>query len=186
MLEQGLDLIVWTYDPLESVNACLNFGKLGGLSDDYQVNLYGETTSKLHAGSATDRLTLKWMVDSPRVARARRGGAGRHRDGASRRRDRRALGAAGRRLGPRRAGSRPRSPARSLRDSGERSAGEGRAARSRRRLARGHPRRFYRPISSAAISPENAFISPQVGAPNPVYLLRRGTSKTVVFVRAAR
>jgi len=65
--EQGIDVIVWTYDPLESVNACLNFGKLGGLSDDYQVNLYGETTSKLHSGTATDRLTLKWMIDAPRV-----------------------------------------------------------------------------------------------------------------------
>ncbi len=75
-LEQGLDVIVWTYDPLESVNACLNFGKLGGLSDDYQINLYGETTSRLHEGTPTDRLTLKWMIDSPRVERRAEGERG--------------------------------------------------------------------------------------------------------------
>lgn len=74
--EQGIDVIVWTFDPLESVNACLNFGKLGGLSDSYHVNLYGETTSRLHAGTATDRLTLKWMVSSPRVARRAAGERG--------------------------------------------------------------------------------------------------------------
>ena len=66
-LERGVATVVWTFDPLESVNACLNFAKLGGLSDRYEVNLYGETTSRLHAGTATDRLTLWWMLDSPRV-----------------------------------------------------------------------------------------------------------------------
>jgi predicted GNAT superfamily acetyltransferase len=74
--EQGIDVLVWTYDPLESVNACLNFAKLGGLSDDYQVNLYGETTSKLHSGTPTDRLTLKWMIESPRVAQRAEGQRG--------------------------------------------------------------------------------------------------------------
>lgn len=75
-LGDGLDVMVWTYDPLESINACLNFSKLGGLADRYQVNLYGETTSKLHSGTATDRLTLKWMIDSPRVAQRGEGGRG--------------------------------------------------------------------------------------------------------------
>ena len=66
-LEDEVAIAVWTFDPLESVNACLNFSKLGGLSDDYVVNLYGETTSRLHTGTATDRLTLWWFLDSPRV-----------------------------------------------------------------------------------------------------------------------
>ncbi len=65
---EGLAIMVWTFDPLESKNACLNFGKLGGLADRYEVDLYGETTSKLHSGTSTDRLTLTWMLDSPRVA----------------------------------------------------------------------------------------------------------------------
>lgn len=76
VLQQGIDVIVWTFDPLESVNACLNFGKLGGLADTYRVNLYGRTTSRLHAGTATDRLQLKWMIRSPRVERRAAGERG--------------------------------------------------------------------------------------------------------------
>jgi len=69
VLGQGVRLIVWTYDPLESKNACLNFTKLGGLADTYLVNFYGETTSQLHSGTPTDRLSLIWVVDALRVAR---------------------------------------------------------------------------------------------------------------------
>ena len=76
VLAHGVDMIVWTFDPLESINACLNFGKLGGLSDDYVINLYGETASKLHAGTTTDRLTIKWLIDSPRVKKRATGEAG--------------------------------------------------------------------------------------------------------------
>ena len=76
VLAQGVDMIVWTFDPLESINASLNFGKLGGLSDDYVINLYGETASKLHAGTTTDRLTIKWLIDSPRVKKRATGEAG--------------------------------------------------------------------------------------------------------------
>ena len=72
-LTEGLAIMVWTFDPLESKNACLNFDKLGGLADSYDVNLYGETTSKLHAGTTTDRLTVKWMLDSPRVTARQEG-----------------------------------------------------------------------------------------------------------------
>ena len=76
VLEEGIDRMVWTFDPLESVNARLNFGKLGGLSDGYVVNLYGETTSKLHAGTPTDRLTIQWLIDSVRVERRAAGQIG--------------------------------------------------------------------------------------------------------------
>ncbi len=76
VLAQGVDMIVWTFDPLESINGCLNFGKLGGLSDDYVINLYGETASKLHAGTTTDRLTIKWLIDSTRVKKRATGEAG--------------------------------------------------------------------------------------------------------------
>ena len=76
VLAQGVDMIVWTFAPLESINACLNFGKLGGLSDDYVINLYGETASKLHAGTTTDRLTIKWLIDSARVKKRAAGETG--------------------------------------------------------------------------------------------------------------
>ncbi|MFQ5743233.1 MAG: hypothetical protein ACE5HV_06545 [Acidobacteriota bacterium] len=72
-LDVGVELMVWTFDPLESLNACFNFDKLGVVSDQYLVNLYGETTSRLHAGTATDRLTVQWFLRSERVM-ARLGG----------------------------------------------------------------------------------------------------------------
>lgn len=76
-LAAGVDLIVWTYDPLESLNGCFNFGKLGVVADRYHVNLYGETTSELHRGTATDRLTARWYLRSRRVIGRLRGRVGR-------------------------------------------------------------------------------------------------------------
>jgi len=67
-LARGLDEITWTYDPLQSLNAHLNFGKLGVISDRYIVNFYGEeTSSPLHQGFGTDRLWVRWLLDSERV-----------------------------------------------------------------------------------------------------------------------
>jgi predicted GNAT superfamily acetyltransferase len=71
-LEQGVETITWTFDPLQSLNANLNFAKLGVVSDRYFVNYYGETTSFLHS-TGTDRLWVKWKLNSKwvkdRVAR---------------------------------------------------------------------------------------------------------------------
>ena len=44
----GLDLIEWTYDPLQALNAHLNFSKLGVVVEEYEENIYGESTSPLH------------------------------------------------------------------------------------------------------------------------------------------
>lgn len=61
------DRITWTFDPLQSLNAHFNFGKLGSLSDTYKINVYGEKgTSFLHR-NGTDRLFVTWLLDSPRV-----------------------------------------------------------------------------------------------------------------------
>ncbi|MGB8510544.1 MAG: GNAT family N-acetyltransferase [Pyrinomonadaceae bacterium] len=67
-LSRGLTRMTWTFDPLQSRNAYLNFAKLGVLSDSYEVNYYGaETTSFLHRGVGTDRLFVTWLLDSVRV-----------------------------------------------------------------------------------------------------------------------
>ena len=59
--------ITWTFDPLQSRNAHLNFAKLGVVSEDYKVDFYGpETSSVLHRNS-TDRLWVKWPIASRRV-----------------------------------------------------------------------------------------------------------------------
>src|ERR1041385_9290907 len=66
----GVKRMTWTFDPLQSRNAHLNFAKLGVTSDDYRVDYYGGvSTSPLHAGAGTDRLWVTWQLDSPRVAR---------------------------------------------------------------------------------------------------------------------
>jgi predicted GNAT superfamily acetyltransferase len=68
VLEKGLDEVTWTYDPLQSLNAHLNFSKLGVISSRYIVNFYGEqTSSPLHQGFGTDRLWVKWLVRTARV-----------------------------------------------------------------------------------------------------------------------
>ena len=69
-LEKGIDEITWTFDPLQSLNAHLNFTKLGVISSRYIVNFYGEATSSpLHTGFGTDRLWVRWLLQSARVKR---------------------------------------------------------------------------------------------------------------------
>jgi predicted GNAT superfamily acetyltransferase len=65
-LQSGINKITWTFDPLQSRNAHLNFGKLGVTSDRYEIDFYGVTTSFLHQGS-TDRLWVTWDLKSERV-----------------------------------------------------------------------------------------------------------------------
>lgn len=68
-LTLGVDLIEWTYDPLQAQNAHLNFAKLGVVAAEYQENLYGESSSVLHRGSPTDRLVAEWHIRKPHVER---------------------------------------------------------------------------------------------------------------------
>jgi predicted GNAT superfamily acetyltransferase len=66
-LQLAITLMTWTFDPLQSLNAYFNFGKLGVLSDNYKINFYGETTSSPLHQTGTDRLWVTWFLDSPRV-----------------------------------------------------------------------------------------------------------------------
>jgi predicted GNAT superfamily acetyltransferase len=68
-LEKGFEHITWTFDPLQSTNAHLNFHKLGVVSSKYKVNFYGDqSSSPLHRCIGTDRLWVEWFLKSPRVA----------------------------------------------------------------------------------------------------------------------
>jgi chorismate synthase len=67
-LEKGIETITWTFDPLQAVNAHLNFEKLGVFADRYKVNYYGDTSSFLHR-TGTDRLWVTWLLNSERVKR---------------------------------------------------------------------------------------------------------------------
>lgn len=67
VLAQGINLITWTFDPLQSLNAYFNFTKLGVIADRYVINFYGEeATSFLHQ-TGTDRFWVKWLLNSERV-----------------------------------------------------------------------------------------------------------------------
>jgi predicted GNAT superfamily acetyltransferase len=69
VLAQGIRRITWTFDPLQSANAHLNFRKLGATSNSYRVDFYGAETSSFLHRIGTDRLWLTWELDSPRVLR---------------------------------------------------------------------------------------------------------------------
>jgi predicted GNAT superfamily acetyltransferase len=68
-IAQGYDLIEWTFDPMQAMNAHFNFAKLGGVVEEYAVNFYGESTSTLHRGTPTDRVVLSWKIEAPHVVR---------------------------------------------------------------------------------------------------------------------
>lgn len=65
-LQQGLDLIEWTYDPMQALNAHLNLTKLGVVIDEYEENVYGESKSPLHRGNPTDRFVAQWFIREPK------------------------------------------------------------------------------------------------------------------------
>jgi predicted GNAT superfamily acetyltransferase len=67
VLAQGIDLITWTFDPLESRNARFNFHKLGAVCRTYERNLYGEMRDALNAGLPSDRFQVDWQIASERV-----------------------------------------------------------------------------------------------------------------------
>jgi predicted GNAT superfamily acetyltransferase len=68
-LALGYDLIEWTFDPLQVMNAHLNMSKLGCVAEEYHRNVYGESTSALHQGTPTDRLVAQWHIAEPHVVR---------------------------------------------------------------------------------------------------------------------
>ncbi len=66
-LNKGIELITWTFDPLVSLNARFNMGKLGAVSNTYFRSLYGDMRSALSAGLPSDRLQADWWLNSAHV-----------------------------------------------------------------------------------------------------------------------
>lgn len=69
-LALGYRVMHWTYDPLELANGNLNIRRLGGISQTYARNLYGEMRDGLNAGLPSDRLVVTWELSSDRVLKA--------------------------------------------------------------------------------------------------------------------
>jgi predicted GNAT superfamily acetyltransferase len=71
MLDAGIDVIYWTYDPLIAGNAHLNINLLGARPIQYVPDMYGgQTGSELHSGLGTDRFVVEWRLRDPDVERS--------------------------------------------------------------------------------------------------------------------
>jgi predicted GNAT superfamily acetyltransferase len=67
VMAQGIAVITWTFDPLQSLNAHLNFTKLGVVSDRYLRDFYGAEASSFLHQTGTDRLWVSWWLASDHV-----------------------------------------------------------------------------------------------------------------------
>jgi predicted GNAT superfamily acetyltransferase len=63
---RGLELITWTFDPLEARNAYINLHRLGGVAWRYDRDHYGVMDDDLNRGLATDRFEAEWWLMKPR------------------------------------------------------------------------------------------------------------------------
>jgi predicted GNAT superfamily acetyltransferase len=66
-LARGIQEMTWTYDPLRSRNAHLNFSRLGVICNSYRVDFYGPLTSSPMHTNSTDRFWVTWHMADARV-----------------------------------------------------------------------------------------------------------------------
>jgi predicted GNAT superfamily acetyltransferase len=66
-IKQGIRLITWTFDPLQSRNAHLNIHKLGAIIRDYWRDYYGTEPSPQVTLGSSDRALVEWWVTNNRV-----------------------------------------------------------------------------------------------------------------------
>jgi predicted GNAT superfamily acetyltransferase len=68
LLPLGVEVMEWTYDPLEARNAHLNLNRLGAEVVEYVEDMYkGEMGSELARGIGTDRFIVSWGIAGERV-----------------------------------------------------------------------------------------------------------------------
>ncbi len=69
-LERGVREITWTFDPLVARNAHFNLGKLAADPVEYLADFYGPMDDRINGGDDTDRLLVRWALNTERVALA--------------------------------------------------------------------------------------------------------------------
>jgi chorismate synthase len=72
-LDQGIEIIGWTMDPLEARNATFNFTKLGAYTREYHRDFYGAMPDKLNAGLPSDRIYVEWPIGHDRTYKRLKG-----------------------------------------------------------------------------------------------------------------
>ncbi len=65
--QQGISMMSWTFDPLQSLNAYFNFNKLGVVSDTYFIDFYGDDAPSFLHQNSTDRLWAIWNLKDERT-----------------------------------------------------------------------------------------------------------------------
>ncbi len=66
-LARAVTVMEWTTDPLVRRNAYFNVTKLGAEAPTYLVNFYGEMRDGINAGEQSDRLLIRWHLESERA-----------------------------------------------------------------------------------------------------------------------
>jgi predicted GNAT superfamily acetyltransferase len=64
-LARGINLIEWTFDPLQLKNAYFNIVRLGAIARRYLENIYGSSSSQLDVGLPSDRIVAEWWLEQP-------------------------------------------------------------------------------------------------------------------------
>ena len=72
-LDQELDEVRWTFDPLIARNARFNLVKLGAIAPRILIDFYGEMADLVNRGDRSDRFEVVWRLRSERVERALEG-----------------------------------------------------------------------------------------------------------------
>jgi predicted GNAT superfamily acetyltransferase len=84
-LDQGIEVMRWTFDPMVARNAWLNLGKLGAVIDRFDRDFYGPMSDSINVGERSDRFTVAWdlgrepgphVVDAPPLDLVRTGDDG--------------------------------------------------------------------------------------------------------------
>src|SRR5919198_3551552 len=59
-IDAGIDVVRWTFDPLQARNAHFNLAKLGAVADRFLRHFYGDMGDELNRGDRSDRLEARW------------------------------------------------------------------------------------------------------------------------------
>jgi predicted GNAT superfamily acetyltransferase len=76
VLEAGVSMARWTFDPLVARNAHFNLVKLGAVADRFHRAFYGEMADDINRGDRSDRLEVRWDLSTAPGGSSGREGAG--------------------------------------------------------------------------------------------------------------
>jgi predicted GNAT superfamily acetyltransferase len=72
-LQRRVHTMEWTYDPLVRRNAYFNLCKLGADVGEYLVDFYGSMRDGINVGDESDRILVRWHLDSSKARAAAEG-----------------------------------------------------------------------------------------------------------------